>query len=94
MERVENSIGIPTLDPNAARSVPSRYHREITYEDMPHMLDWVVRGLGDLADGYEFAYLGEGNEGDLERIMTALGQHIVLGLFCDLTAVRPSLGMR
>jgi len=87
MERVKNSVGIWTFGANATRFMPSGYHPEAASEDMPAKVRRVVDGLSSLVDGYEFHYPGEVNEENVDKIMTALGQHdlyaIALGLFSD-----------
>ncbi len=85
MNRVKNSVGIWAFGANATRFMPAGYHPEGMQEDMPAKVRRVVDGLGELADGYEFHYPGEVNEGNVDKVRDALGTAdlycIALGLF-------------
>ena len=87
MERVKNSVGIWAFGPNATRFMPSGYHQIAVEEDMVTKVRRVVKGLGDLVDGYEFHYPGEANEKNVSQVEKALGQAdiyaLALGLFSD-----------
>jgi xylose isomerase len=100
---MKTSLGIWAFGPMITRFVPGGYQPQHTDEPMPDKVRRAVRGLGDLMDGYEFHYPGEINEGNLEEIRAALGDHdiyaIATGLHVDPRFARgamtnPDAGLR
>jgi xylose isomerase len=87
MARVKNSIGIWAFQPMPTRFLGAGYHPEFNGMNMVERTKYVVGGLGDLIDGYEYHYPGEINQDTAADIVNALDGHdvycIASGLHTD-----------
>jgi xylose isomerase len=83
---MKTSLGIWALGPMVTRFVPVGYQPEHNYADEPtaEKVRRAVDGLGDLMDGYEFHYPGELDEGNLDDVRAALGEH---DIYCIATGL-------
>jgi xylose isomerase len=81
---LKTSLGIWALGPMVTRFVPGGYKPEYAGESTADRVRRAVGGLGDLIDGYEFHYPQELNEGNLEDVRAALGDHDV---YCMATGL-------
>jgi xylose isomerase len=81
---LKTSLGIWALGPMITRFVPVGYQPQWTGENIVDKVKRAVAGLGDLMDDYEFHYPQEINEGNVEAIKAALGEH---GIYCVATGL-------
>ena len=81
---MKTSLGIWALGPMVTRFVPGGYQPERAGESTAERVRRAVAGLGDLIDGYEFHYPQELNEGNVDEVKAALGEHDVYCLATGL----------
>lgn len=86
-KKLKTSVGIWAFGPNATRFMPGGYHPDAAKETIEERTKRAVKGLGLLADGYEFHYPNEANEDNYKTLQKILGKSDIyclgLGLFSN-----------
>lgn len=75
MARLKNSVGIWAFGANATRFMPEGYHPEYTSESKEERAKRASDGLVIWADGFEFHYPGEIDEGSCGKIQSILSNN-------------------
>ncbi|MDQ6772072.1 MAG: sugar phosphate isomerase/epimerase [Candidatus Dormibacteraeota bacterium] len=81
---MRTSLGIWALGSMITRFVPGGYQPQWAGESTADRVARAVEGLDGLIDDYEFHYPQELDEGNLERVRSALGGH---GIYCLATGL-------